>query len=131
MSLDFARAAQIARIQNQQREAEYEARRKFFNRLTPAQLTRHLAQNLEIPAAPADDKALAAVLQRQMQVLDTVFMTALHQAGLGHSTQFGSAALAEALLAQRLCRQTYDSVKKYAAAKKSAKQTEGQKNCQQ
>lgn len=137
MSSGFAHSLQMERIKTAQWRAQRAARREFFESLTPTQLVRHLAQKLEIAAPPADADDLAALLRRQLQVLDTVFLTALHQAGLGQDNTLSAEPLVTALAAQKLCRQTYDSLQTHArkmasaASRKIGKQTEGLENCQQ
>lgn len=97
------------------------------NALTAHQLADQLTASLGLDDLENIDK-LAERLTRLAHTLDSVFFTALHQAGLvfEHSLQRDSTHIA--LLAQRLCRQTFESLK-HAHALNSDKQKEGLEKC--
>ncbi len=91
--------------------------------LTPQQLAERLAGYLN-PDDIENMDDLFKRLPRQARTLDDIFYTSLHSAGLGFKHKLEKDPLQAALIAQRQCRQIFDSLKN-ARTHQTCKQKEG------
>lgn len=118
---------------NAQRRAERDAnyfkqqkREAHYNSIPPNELVQELYKRCDI--SDIDDiKDLTNRMLNQVCALDTSFAITLHEAGLGHKTALDADAFKMALEAQKLCRQTFDSLQTVARNIESQKQTQESK----
>ena len=118
---------ETTRIRHQQAYAQRDARKKYNDSLTPAQLAQKILERCNL-----DDintlEDLENRLLNQALTLDSAFFTSMHEAGLGQRANLSPEALKMAIQSQRLCRQTFDILKK-SEIKKTSKQTIEPKKC--
>jgi hypothetical protein len=108
------------------------ARQREQDEMNLAQLTAQLHATCAAAPENADLAEMAGLLRDQSFLLDACFRTALHQAGLGRQGTLRPEPLMAGLHAQKLCRQTFDTLKKAgreALEKNSGKQKEGSEKC--
>lgn len=103
---------------NNARAAQARRQRELDNAKSPAELAALLHSRISLQdhqsAKDAED-----LLTDQVYILDRIFTTTLHEAGLGRHHGITDEALKSALQAQRQCRQTVALLK----SKKYTKQT--------
>ena len=105
--------------------ADKKAKQAHYDAMPPAELAREIMDKCDI----SNLESLADLEERlfkQALTLDSTFFTALHHSGFGQQTNLNLDALKTAMSAQKLCRQTYDTLKP-AKPSKMCKQT---KECQ-
>ena len=90
------------------------------NTPNPTELAAELSADLEQHDF-TNIEELREQLTRQGLILDQLFYTSLHSAGFGQTTSLSKEPLAAALIAQKQCRQLYDTLIT-AQIKKSCKQ---------
>jgi len=93
-----------------QSRAKRAAEEAYYDDLGPAGLVDKLMEVCEINHEHDNDE-IRASLRRQALLLDKSFTTVLHQSGFGRRADLSLEPYKVALNTQKLCRQTYDTLK--------------------
>jgi len=92
------------------RAAQARRQRELDNAKSPAELAKLLQSRVSLQDHQSA-KEREDLLHDQVYILDRIFTTTLHEAGLGRKHNITNEALKSALHAQKLCRQTVEALK--------------------
>ncbi len=95
----------------QERERQEELTKQYFNAMSPEELAKDMLERCQL-----DDLSGIAELEdrllEQAMLLNRSFVAGMHNAGLGRKTDLDCESYKLAMNAQKLCRQTFDSLGK-------------------
>ncbi|USO05392.1 MAG: hypothetical protein H6859_09660 [Rhodospirillales bacterium] len=118
--------SECARIRKQKEQTEQKARQKYHDGLSPDELARRLRSRCNLNGLETL-KDLEKRLLDQALTLDSSFFVSMHQAGLGKKSSLSPEALNMALQSQRLCRQTFSTLKESQKSENKLKNDEKSK----